>query len=203
MSKDYDFRRKKLRGWKRKVKEVEQWKSSYMNIDMGTFTERKRDYVKLWGCTFYSLNKYTLPFWYKRLIIESLIEIYDSWKQSLDELNEFYYLKVWIFEGDMMHSQVVASYRGMLTFYDNTFSEMEKVKTLPNELATVNAASLLWHKSLFLIPWSENELVQDERDGIYTSEEIQKLKKSAYAIKNERDDTIFLIKEDDVWLGEQ
>lgn len=203
MSKDYDFRRKKLPGWKRKVKEVEQWKSSYMNIDMETFTEKTRDYVKLWGCTFYSLNKYTLPFWYKRLIIESLIEIYDSWKQSLDELNEFYYLKVWIFEGDMMHSQVVASYRGMLTFYDNTFSEMEKVKTLPNELATVNAASLLWHKSLFLIPWSENELVQDERDGIYTSEEIQKLKKSAYAIKNERDDTIFLIKEDDVWLGEQ
>lgn len=203
MRKNYEFRRKKLRGWKRKVKEVEQWKSSYINIDMEIFTENSRDYVKLWGCTLYSLNKYTIPFWYKRLIIESLIEIYDSWKQSLDELNELYYLKVWIFEGDIMSSQVVASYRGMLHFYDTTFSEVEKVEALPNELATVNAANLLWHKGLFLVPWSENELVQDEREGLYTSEEIQKLKKSAYTIKNERKDTLFFIKEDDVWLGGQ
>ncbi|EMF0428364.1 hypothetical protein I4L49_001232 [Enterococcus faecium] len=42
-----DFRRQKIRGLKRRVKEIDQWKTSNMSLDLGLLEEYSRDYVKL------------------------------------------------------------------------------------------------------------------------------------------------------------
>ncbi|MDT2683328.1 hypothetical protein [Enterococcus gallinarum] len=68
-----DFRRQKIRGWKRRVKEIDQWKTSNMSLDFGLLEEYSRAYVKLGSLSFYSLfRKYDLPPWYKRFIIQEL-----------------------------------------------------------------------------------------------------------------------------------
>lgn len=199
-----DFRRKKIRGWKRRAREVDRWKNDNMNLNLGLLEEYSRDYVKLGSLSFYSLfRKYILPSWYKHLIVQALIDVYDSWKQKLDEFGEPYYLKLWIFEKDILHSQVVASYRGMLNFYDNTFSEVEKVESLPNELAIKNANELLWHKGFDLISWSENDLQEDINDGFYTIEEVQSIKESANWISEISDEKVYVVKDGMVWLGER
>lgn len=197
-----NFSKQKIRGWKRRVRDIERWKAYNMQLDLSLLEKYDRDYVKLGGLSFYSLfRKYNLPTWYKRLIIQALIEVYDSWKQDLEELDEPYYLKVWIFEEDILYSQVVASYREMLHFYDTTFVEIEKVDSLPREFTTKNTSDLKWHKGFNTIGWSEADLLEDIKDGFYTDEEVQSIKDSAYAITESSGDTFYIQKAGVVWLG--
>lgn len=42
-----DFRRQKIRGLKKRVKEIDQWKTSNMSLDLELLEEYSRDYVKL------------------------------------------------------------------------------------------------------------------------------------------------------------
>ncbi|MGL9727032.1 hypothetical protein [Enterococcus sp. DIV0756] len=199
-----DFRRQKIRGWKRRVKEIDHWKTSNMSLDLGLLEEYSRDYVKLGSLSFYSLfRKYDLPSWYKRLIVQALVDVFDSWKQTLDELDEPYYLKIWIFDKDILHSQVVASYREKLNFYENTFAEIERVESLPEELAHKKANELLWRKGFDLVSLSENELQEDFNDGFYTLEEVQSIRDSANCISEISDDKFYVIKNGIVWLGER
>ncbi|MDT2662851.1 hypothetical protein P7E02_23525 [Enterococcus hulanensis] len=198
-----DFSRQKIRGWKRRVKEIERWKSYYMKLDVEQLEKYSREYVKLYSLSFYSLfRKYTLPSWYKHLIIQALVDVYDSWKQTLDELGEPYYLKIWIFEKDILQSQVVASFREMLNFYDNTFAEVKKDESLPENLTIGNLSNLSWYKGFELIAWSEDELLEDINDGFYTFEEVQSIKESAYSVSKSSDDTFYVHKNGLVWLGE-
>lgn len=197
-----DFSKQKIRGWKRRVRDIERWKAYNMQLDLSLLEKYDRDYVKLGSLSFYSLfRKYNLPTWYKRLIIQALIEVYDSWKQDLEKLDEPYYLKVWIFEEDILYSQVVASYREMLHFYDTTFIEIEKVDSLSGELTTKNTSDLKWHKGFNTIGWSEADLLEDIKDGFYTDEEVQSIKDSAYAITEYSGDTFYIQKAGVVWLG--
>lgn len=197
----WDLRKQKIRGWKRRVKQVERWKTYNMNLNMELFKESDREYVKQWGCPFYSLRQYTLPNWYKRLLVQALIEIYDSWRQMLAELEEPLFLKIWVFENNFIESQVVVSYREFLHFYDDTFSEIRNADSLPEELTTKDADSLLWSQGLFLTRRSENELLQDVEDGLYTLEEVQAIKESVYSIERSSNDTFYIMNNGVVWIG--
>lgn len=196
-----NFAKQKIRGWKRRVKEIERWQADYINLDTQALDENDRCYAKLWNCSLYAMRPYTLPFWYQRLIVQSLIAIYDSWKKTLDKRNEPYYLKIWLFEEDLIRSQVVASCKEMLNFYDNTFSEIEKFEVRLEEALISNVSHLSWHKGLYLISWSENELLQDLNDGLYTFEEVQAMKASAYSTERTSDDVLYLIKKSSILLG--
>lgn len=198
-----DFSRQKIRGWKRRVRDIERWKAYNLPLDWSLLEKYDRDYVKLGSLSFYSLfRKYSLPTWYKRLIIQALIEVHDSWKQELEKLGEPYYLKVWIFEQDILYSQVVASYREMLHFYDSTFVKIEKVDSLPEEFTTKNTGNLSWHKGFDTISWSEADLLEYITADFYTAEEVQLIKDSAYAISKYSGDTFYIQKTGVVWLGE-
>ncbi|MGG5372008.1 hypothetical protein IGI67_003679 [Enterococcus sp. AZ196] len=199
-----DFRKRKIRGWKRRVKEIERWKAYYMKMDMEQLEENSRDYVKLWSLSFYSLfTQYSLPFWYKQRIIQALIDVYDSWKKTIERLDEPYYLRIWIFEENIMKSQVVVSYREMLHFYDNTFAEIEKAESVNEKVTIKNFSELIWHKGLDLAAWSENELLEDMNDGIYSFEEVQEIKESAYSTSKVSGELFYVMKNGVVWLGER
>ncbi|MGG5316297.1 hypothetical protein [Enterococcus sp. AZ072] len=197
-----DFSKQKIRGWKRRVRDIERWKAYYLYLDLDLLKKYDRDYVKLSSLSFYSLfRKYDLPTWYKRLIIQALIDVYNSWKHELEKLDEPYYLKVWIFEADILHSQVVASYKERLSFYDTTFVGIEKVKSLPEKFTAKNTSDLSWYKGFEVIVWSEVDLLEDISDGFYTVEEVQSIRDSAYSISETSEDTYYIHKGDAVWLG--
>ena len=83
---------KKIRGAKRRVRSIENWKVRHLTIDEKYFAEYSRDYVKFfvdpWASLLFSNSKFPQPNKiYKKLFIESLIEIYHSWKNQLEILN--------------------------------------------------------------------------------------------------------------------
>ncbi|MBL1224120.1 hypothetical protein [Enterococcus sp. BWR-S5] len=199
----FDFKKRKIRGWKRKVRKIEQWKNTYLELDQEALAKYNREYVKVWIAPFFSLQKHTIPLWYKRLVIQALLDIYSSWQQQLVKLDEPYYLKVWIFEKDFMWSQVVVSVRSALHFYDETFEELTPVSSLPNEFAVEAAKLLEWKKGFTAVTWFEGEMQEDIRDGLYTEEEIQAIKDSAYKVQEYKGEAMYLVKDDIVWVGKK
>ncbi|MCY7828337.1 hypothetical protein P8860_16640 [Bacillus spizizenii] len=45
------------------------------------------------------------PMWYSRLILEAMIEVYQSWSQQMKRLNESFYLKIWLYNPNFINSQ--------------------------------------------------------------------------------------------------
>lgn len=94
----------KIRGWKRKVRQIEKWKQRYMRLDMEYFAHHQRDYVKLWIDPFYRVVRRNPPVWFSRLLLAALIDIYEEWHQQLKQRNEPFYLKIWLYEPSFIMS---------------------------------------------------------------------------------------------------
>lgn len=186
------FKKKKIRGWKRRKRAIENWKQRNLILDKDLLIDDSRDYVKIWIAPFYTLDEYDLPYWYKQLLLDALIEIYHSWQTEIDSLNRKYYLKIWLFEKNFMRSQVVVAIDDFLHFYDNSFGYLMNVKKLPVELRTKKSGMFSWSQGSIVTILTELELT-----SYYSQKEISQLKKSAYLTK---DDTYF-IKEEIVWIN--
>lgn len=201
--KRYSQSKKKIRGWKRRVREIERWKKAAMNVDSQSLERNQRIYVKFWSSSFYSLDRYKLPKWYKQLVVQALADIYFSWKQTIEEMGTPYYLKIWLFDHSFMQSQVVASIGEALSFYEKTF---ELSKNREKWIISYNlneAADLSWETGFLPSSWTEEEFREGLLNGWYTAKEIKEIKKSVYKIEKSESTTIYWIKEDTVWLGSE
>ena len=79
----YFSAKKKIRGWKRLKRRIEWWKSDNIQLNMEYLRDHHRDYVKLWISPFYGLQTVTPPLWYKRLLLEAMIDVYHEWHKQL------------------------------------------------------------------------------------------------------------------------
>ncbi|WP_049790037.1 hypothetical protein [Paenibacillus sp. JDR-2] len=121
----------KIRGWKRRIRHIEQWKQRNIVLDMDTLAAFGRDYAKLWIPPFHGLVRRTPPIWYNRLLLDAMIEVYNSWQETLTKTEEPFYLKIWLFDPEFINSQIVAAYRDGLHFYDNAFEPAVDVIPFP------------------------------------------------------------------------
>lgn len=125
--------KRKLRGGNRIIRKIKYWESYSLSLDLKLLKEYHREYVKIWVPPFFYLHlkRYAYPEpsrLHKRLIMNALFNIHDNWKQQLDEFEEPYYLKIWLFENHFKYSQVVCSMQNKLHFYDDTFSKTDDLK---------------------------------------------------------------------------
>lgn len=196
-----NFEKKKIRGWKRRIRQLEEWKKHYLGLSNETLSLYSRDYVKLWLPPFYSLTNYRLPNWYKKLLINALIEIYDSWNSEL-EVDKKYYLKIWLFEKEFMQSQVVIATDKFLHFYDNTFEDIHKVNEIPLAIRVSQTKKFNWCVGVTVSMYRESELIELLQEKIYTTKEVSELKAKAYLIQKKNDDTLYFLRDSKVWLGD-
>lgn len=129
------MRIQKIRGQKRKWKEIDRWVSDNTQLDIDHLKRQQRSYVKIrvhpWSG--YSLLKSSIPEptgATRTRMLNGLIEIYHQWKKSLDELKEPYYLSIWLYEPRFSQSQVVCAIGSCLDFYKNTFYKPSESKQL-------------------------------------------------------------------------
>lgn len=124
----------KIRGQKRRSKEIDCWLHDNLMINERYFIENQRDYCEIivhpW-CDISIVNS-TIPEpkgKNRMKIISGLLDIYESWKMELDSLGEDYYLKIWLYDPFISKSQVVCAIGEKLHFYDNTFHKKDTPKT--------------------------------------------------------------------------
>ncbi|MBE0640389.1 MAG: hypothetical protein IH599_00025, partial [Bacteroidales bacterium] len=131
------MRKKKIRGHKRRWKEIENWRLDNLDLNLTDYllNERDRYYAKIrvhpWSGL--SLTNSMTPEptrKTKQKILKGLLDIYEDWKNQLDKLGQPYYLKIWLFEPRFSQSQVVCAIGNNVDFYENTFFKPEKNKVL-------------------------------------------------------------------------
>lgn len=199
---------KKIRGWRRRVKQIEQWKQHYLELDMEELERNHRDYVKLWIDPFYRLTRRNPPVWYARLLLAAMIEVYQSWSRQMRGLDEPYYLKIWLYHPHFINSQIVVAFREALHFYDHTFDPGNDNKAFPTQLyGTVPGLQpFQWELAIDADRYWLSDLQEDINWGFKTEKDIEAIQDKAYASETVRsgagEDTVYKVRVGDVWLGE-
>lgn len=200
--------KKKIRGWRRRIKQIEQWKQRFIDLDIEELLRSNRDYVKLWINPFFRLTRRNPPMWYSRLLLEAMIEVYQAWYQQMKTLNEPFYLKIWLYHPNFINSQIVVAFRDCLHFYDNTFEKSNDKKAFPSQLygKFPNLHNFKWELALESEYYSLSELQDDVGLGFRTNKSIEAIKNKAYKRETVKistgEDTVYSVRLGDVWLGE-
>ena len=185
----------KVRGWKRQIKKLEQWKQKHLNLTIDSVY--RYEYVKIWLDPWYRLQKRNPPFWFRRLIVAALIEIYDSWNKQLVSLNEPFYLKIWFFEPHFIQSQVVAATGERIGYYEKLFVADTESKKFPFEKYAHGSYDL----TVFDWQLRVDEDFYFEQADEFTAEEFKRLRKKAFRVEQTEDDTMLTIKRGNIFVG--
>jgi hypothetical protein len=139
-------------------------------------------------------------------MVRALIEIYDSWKKRLDESGEEYYLRIWLFKNDFIQSQVVMARGEEIDSYENTFRASQEKKKLNNS-AFEPVRDLLnrfdWEPMIYCAEYWEDDRdsFADDVEWNAHQRQIEVAKKKCLEIREHNGKKVFLVKDDDVWIG--
>jgi len=215
------LKKKKIRGHNRRQKQIEQWRSENLLLDLNDLEERERDYVKIriepW-CNI-SVTNSIIPSpsrKTKRLILNGLLDIYEAWKTVLDKSGQRYYLKIWLFEPHFTKSQVVCAIGESLHFYDNVFfdpGDGKKLSVSNYDAQLKDRLSKFCWKSYLDEEDIEDNVVGDQagygdindyyRTVTWFNRKLKKPhRKVTLAEKIGETEVIYFFKRGDVWVGE-
>lgn len=205
----YISKKKKIRGWKRRVRKTVKWRQRVINLDVEHLSQYHREYVKLWIHPFYAIPRRTPPVWYNRFLLEAMLEVYQSWHEKLTRLEENFYLKLWIFDPHFINSQVVAAYKDCLHFYDRTFDDGTQDKQFPFHKYTFLKEKLEMFDRQHRIDcdvYTENDLIDNIQRGWMSSGEFYAIKRKAYKVEviqlsDGEIDKTYSVQVGDVWVG--
>jgi len=210
---------KKIRGNKRRLNKIEQWRINSLEIDFNFLQKSNKDYIKFrifpWNPVAMSLNNFPKPKGkIRKKILESFFDIYESWNIQLKELGKPYYLKIWLFEPDIYNSQVVCAINEKIEYYENIFLEVEIAKKISKsslDKISNRINNYDWEYRIEENPIFENEFLRENfiSEAAYLEEQKwlkNQLNKPHRIIDQKRNgiaEKIYLFESSDVWIGEK
>ncbi|MGY5851446.1 hypothetical protein [Salegentibacter sp. F14] len=210
------MRYKKIKGHKKIWKGIKEWEQQNRKLDLEELKLYQRKYLKVWVspyCDYDMLNSETPEPYGKtrKMILESLLNIYQSWKESLEKLEEPYYLKIWLYEEHISRSQVVCALGDFIGFYENTFYQpnLEKRINLKNNYAWLRDKMdlLNWQYAPYEQGLTLEDIGEPYEYSTYKAYQqnkrsIRRKIKNAYRTKEGEDDqTYYFSKMGTVWIG--
>ncbi|MFD1294965.1 hypothetical protein ACFQ5N_14065 [Lutibacter holmesii] len=208
---------KKIRGLNQIWKNIEKWKNAQLKLNIENLKQYERDYAKIWVHPFSGISitnsKKTEPKREtKKRILNGLIDIYESWKNQLDELNEPYYLKIWLFEERLSKSQVVCAIGNSIDYYNSTFNIPENTKKFKTDfigLIKTRMESFNWEHRLdenilFSSDIGDREDYKNEIEYLENKKWLDNRLKKKHVIKILKDGTeSYAFEIGKVWIGEK
>lgn len=131
----YTARNRKVRGWRRRTKQVEVWKNANLSLNMADF-DRWEDISALDLPWVYG-TPHTHPIWMRRIIIAALLDIYLGWENSLKSTGEPYYIALRIYEERFYYSQVVAAQGDSITNRKRDLEPEYEIKPVPRDYTDI------------------------------------------------------------------
>lgn len=135
------MRKQKIRGHNRRQKQIEQWRSDNLSLDLIHHLQNNCQgyyYVKLQTYPWDGSTRQTS--WIKeparktkQKMLNGLLDIYSDWKNQLEQLGKPYYLKVWLFEPRFSQSQVVCAIGDSIEHYETIFFKPDTAKSINPE----------------------------------------------------------------------
>ncbi|WP_151759990.1 hypothetical protein, partial [Acinetobacter nosocomialis] len=147
---------------------------------------------------------------YKELFFNGLLQIYMSWKEQLDFLDQAYYLKIWLFENALKRSQVVCVIGEKIEHYQNLFEKpLDETSLSIVEWQEVNdmMEKVNWEKKVEITLYEKDWL--GSPDDYKTQKNYQDTKKwfnnnvieKYREVKRIDGDEYYIVETDKVWIG--
>jgi hypothetical protein len=126
------LKHKKIRGLRRRQKELNQWMEFHKEINIERLKKDGYVYAKAkFGPWANLVTETPYPSIYRRQLFSSLIKFYFSWKQALEKEFDHYYLRIWLFYPRFINSQIVAAIGDKADYYENLFEIQKQEKDFP------------------------------------------------------------------------
>ncbi|MCT2197591.1 hypothetical protein M3G15_20995 [Paenibacillus sp. p3-SID1389] len=197
--------RKKTRGMKKKARKLASWAEHHKQLDIESLLKHRKEYVKIWIKPFYNLyqinskevGKKNPTYKFRKQIFYQLIEIYLAWQEKLEQLNQPYYLKIWLADPEFIDSQVVAALGTEIEYYNKIFMDNEVHKEFPLLIHHPSTDKFLWERCV-------NGYYVWESD-LETTKEINDIQNRALktdeVIIDGRIERSYFINTGDMWTG--
>lgn len=134
------MKQKRIRIHKRRWKDIENWRLDNLDLNVTDYLINNRDRcnakIRIHPWSGISLTQSEIPQprgKMKKMMLIGLLDIYEDWKQKLDQLGEPYFLKIWLFEPRFSQSQVVCAIGDSINFYKNTFFKPDIIKKINSD----------------------------------------------------------------------
>ena len=98
--------RKKIRGWKRRVRQIEDWGKSIKQPNIEWFERRGYTYERCYLHPFYVAEKRHPPMWFYKLIIAKFLATYDNWNIAFNEHGKPFDIEFSLFDPSFIRSQL-------------------------------------------------------------------------------------------------
>lgn len=206
---------KKIRGEKRRIRKLKQWIDDHLDLDIAYLKRYQCEYVKFWVDPWDRLSltnsQYPQPQGiYKELFFNGLLQIYMSWKEQLDFLDQPYYLKIWLFENDLKRSQVVCVIGEKIEHYQNLFEKpLDETSLSIVEWQEVSdmVKKVNWEKKIEITLYERDWL--GSPDDYKTQKSYEDTKKwfnnnvieKYREVKRIDGDEYYIVETDNVWIG--
>lgn len=123
--------RKKVRGWKRRLRELERFRQRYLELDVDALRQDELRYVKLWLDPWSRLVPRDPPAWFRRRVLAAFLDLLYAWDRALRATGEPYYLRLWLYHPRFHRTQVVAAMGGRIAWYQGMFAPAPGARPLP------------------------------------------------------------------------
>lgn len=122
---------RKIRGLNRRKRAIKKWGDYHKDLNIDLLKQAKRDYVKFrvqpWSRLSLGNSIYPEPTGdCEYLLVKHLVKIYQSWKDSLEGMQNPYYLQIWLYEEHLSRSQIVCAIDDYKDFYKHTFEQLDE-----------------------------------------------------------------------------
>jgi hypothetical protein len=215
------LRKRKNRGHNRLQKQIDNWRLDNLALNIDYIKRNERGHIDIvvhpW-CDIPIINS-----WFpepngktKQKILSGLLDIYESWKKQLDNLNEPYYLKIWLYEQRFSKSEVVCALGSSLDYYRNVFYKPDYIKRLnPNSYGSLanRVSKFKWdfyldediHDNTTV---GDQSLYESARSFEETKKWFNKLLKKPHRTEKLKEkiedvDELYFFKRGNVWVGGQ
>ena len=196
----YSFaNRKRVRGWGKNAQKIDHLKVRHLKINLPLLEKYGNDHVELTISPWSNFTPRNPPFWYRRLFLDALVEIYDSWEKQLKEIASEYYLKIWLSDPHFHAAQIVAGIGDEIEQYKNRFLTNEKLSPKPPK----EYDSKLFSVGNFRWEPKFHTITTFEKGDELTEKQIKYCKAHSVLIEQTEDDTIYFVKRGNLWVGEK
>lgn len=131
--------KKKIRGWKRRKKQIDNWFNSSKAPNLDKFYSKGEDYVTVRIDPWNRLCERIPPNWYFRLILQKLVIIHNQWKAFYENQTTPYDLQLWLNFPNTIRSEVVCAKVNLVgEKREDSYRRSNTKKWLPQEFVANN-----------------------------------------------------------------
>lgn len=186
--------RKKVRGWKKQVRKIAQWRQKNHSPNLNWFATHHECHVKFWIDPWYRLAKRNPPAWYQRQMIAAMVGLAKDWTGVFQAAKIPFIARIYLHDPWFMSSQMVFSRPENALLYP----EDPQQKKFPQEKFAGGSKLLKdfeWRLHI-------DEYMSFEEMDALSPEAVERLKKQAYTVETiSSGDTCYHVRTGDVWVG--